>query len=203
MDRQVLSHLFEPFFTTKRVGEGTGLGLATVYGIVKQNDGFINVYSEPDHGSTFNIYLPRYTGPIEAAGPGRPVAPPSRGHETVLLVEDEGAMLRVATTTLAGLGYQVLAAETPGDAIRLAESHTGRIDLLLTDVVMPEMNGRELAVRLQARFPGLRCLFMSGYTANVIAHRGVLDDGVLFIQKPFSVAELATRVREALGTGLA
>ncbi len=198
MDPAVMEHLFEPFFTTKRIGEGTGLGLATVYGIVKQNDGFVNVYSEPGRGSTFSIYLPRYVGDCLPDTSDAPDRPPARGHEAVLVVEDEAAMLRVASTALTNLGYEVLPAGTPDEAIQIAESHPTPIHLLLTDVIMPGMNGRELAARLQQRSPALRCLFMSGYTANVIAHRGVLDDGVVFIQKPFSVRDLSRKVREAL-----
>jgi len=198
MEQAVLDHLFEPFFTTKRQGEGTGLGLATVYGIVKQNNGFIDVYSEPGQGSTFSIYLPRYLGagaPAEApAVPGAIV----RGHEMVLLVEDEPAMLRATGMALVNLGYEVLAAAMPAEALRIAESHPGPIDVLLTDVVMPEMNGRDLAERLRARRPGLACLYMSGHTADIIAHRGILEEGVLFIQKPFPIAALAAKLREAL-----
>ncbi|MDO8834377.1 MAG: response regulator, partial [Vicinamibacterales bacterium] len=198
MEPAVLDHLFEPFFTTKNIGEGTGLGLATVYGIVKQNDGFIYVHSQPGQGTTFSICLPRYSGDRLPDARTPPDSAPARGHETVLVVEDEAAMLRVAGTALANLGYRVLAAGTPDEAIQIARSHPAPIHLLLTDVIMPGMDGRELAARLQQQSPDLRCLFMSGYTANVIAHRGVLDDGVLFIQKPFSVGDLSRKVREAL-----
>jgi PAS domain S-box-containing protein len=199
MDAETLSHLFEPFFTTKALGHGTGLGLATVYGAVKQNHGFIDVYSEPGQGTTFKIYLPRHAAksvPLAEAGPAQAEA---RGSETILLVEDEPAILSVATKTLERLGYRVLAAGTPGEAIRLAREHRGRIDLLMTDVVMPEMNGRDLARNLQSLYPDIRRLFMSGYTANVIAHQGVLDPGVHFLQKPFSAQDLGAKVREALG----
>ena len=198
MDKNVLGHLFEPFFTTKSVGTGTGLGLATVYGIVKQNRGFINVYSEPGQGTTFTIYLPRHLGKVERTLVQNDTEPLMRGQETVLLLEDEPEILRVGETMLGNLGYQVLTATLPDEAIRLAEKHAGTIDLLLTDVVMPEMNGRDLSKRLTTLIPNLKCLFMSGYTANVIAHQGVLDEGVHFIQKPFSMKELATKVREAL-----
>lgn len=196
MEKAVLEHIFEPFFTTKEVGEGTGLGMATVYGIVKQNDGFINVYSEPGRGTTFKVYLPRHLGSSEkSTGADKPEVP--RGHgETVLLVEDEQAILRMGAKMLQKLGYQVLAANGPGEALRLAADHP--IDLLITDVVMPEMNGRELAERLHAIHPNLKILFMSGYTANVIAHRGVLDEGVNFMPKPFAEPELAVHVRQAL-----
>jgi CheY-like chemotaxis protein len=198
MDRQTQEMLFEPFFTTKETGKGTGLGLATVYGIVKQNGGFINVYSEPGQGTTFRIYLPRHAaGPAEADRPPAPAADPT-GTETVLLVEDEPSLLRFARILLAGLGYTVLAASGPREALRLAAEHPGEIHLLLTDVVMPEMSGRDLRERLSALRPGIRSLFMSGYTTNVIAHRGVLDEGVNFMQKPFSREVLAARLREAL-----
>jgi PAS domain S-box-containing protein len=198
MDEDTLAHVFEPFFTTKAVGTGTGLGLATVYGIVKQNDGFINVYSEPGHGTTFAIYLPRYAGTAEPARHAAAAGPLARGHETILLVEDEPALLRMTHEMLALQGYVVLATGTPGDAIRLAGEHAGTIHLLLTDVVMPEMNGRDLAQQVLSVHPRIRRLFMSGYTANVIAHHGVLEEGAHFIQKPFAVKELAAKVRAVL-----
>ena len=198
MDKETLSHLFEPFFTTKGIGQGTGLGLATVYGAVKQNNGFINVYSEPGKGTTFNIYLPRHKGKSGQTLTEAPEVPAARGHETILLVEDEPAILEMTTTMLEMKGYKVLAAGTPGEAIRLAREHAGEIHLLMTDVVMPEMNGRDLAKNLLSLYPQLKRLFMSGYTANVIAHHGVLDEGVYFIQKPFSISELTAKVREAL-----
>ncbi|MBR9981572.1 MAG: transporter substrate-binding domain-containing protein [Desulfatitalea sp.] len=198
MDAKTLETIFEPFFTTKGVGEGTGLGLATVYGIVKQNDGFINVYSEPGKGTTFRIYLPRHAGAAhQAPEPGKAHIPPGQG-ETVLIVEDETSILKLAQTLLERIGYTVLAASTPERAIALAESHEGGIHLLITDVVMPDMHGRELAERMQARYPDLKVLFMSGYTADVIAHRGVLDAGVQFLQKPFSIQALAVKVRQVL-----
>ncbi|MEW6519816.1 MAG: PAS domain S-box protein [Thermodesulfobacteriota bacterium] len=198
MDRETLDKIFEPFFTTKGVGQGTGLGLATVYGIVKQNNGFINVYSEPGRGSTFKIYLPRHaaaTGQMRQESQAAPAAP---GHETILLVEDEAAILEITRLMLEKLGYQVLTASTPGEAIRLAREHAGEIHLLITDVVMPEMNGPELAAKLLSLYPGLRSLFMSGYTGNVIAHHGILGDGINFIQKPFLKKTLAAKVREVL-----
>jgi PAS domain S-box-containing protein len=198
MDKETLSHLFEPFFTTKEMGKGTGLGLATVYGIVKQNNGFINVYSEPGHGTRFTIHLPRHSGKTEQARGIEAEGPALRGQETILLVEDEPASLKLITKMLERQGYSVLAAGTPGEAIRVAREHSGEIHLLLTDVVMPEMNGRDLARRLLSLYPNLKRLFASGYTANVIAHQGVLDEGMHFIQKPFSRKELAAKVREAL-----
>jgi nitrogen-specific signal transduction histidine kinase/CheY-like chemotaxis protein len=201
MDADVLSHLFEPFFTTKEKGKGTGLGLATVYGIVKQNNGFINVYSEPGHGTTFKIYLPRHAAkaaPREEEGRAQASA---RGSGNILLVEDEPAILKMTTMMLERLGYRVLAARTPGEAIRLAREHAGRIDLLMTDVVMPEMNGRDLAKNILSLYPDIRRLFMSGYTANIVAHQGVLDPGVHFLQKPFSMQDLGAMISEALGNG--
>jgi two-component system cell cycle sensor histidine kinase/response regulator CckA len=200
MDPQTLAHLFEPFFTTKEVGKGTGLGLATVYGILKQNGGFINVYSEPGRGTTFEIYLPRHAGEQDqAVEGGEKTAPPPAEGETLLLVEDETAILNLVTMILEKQGYKVLSAGTPGEALRLGEAHTGGIDLLVTDVIMPEMNGRGLAERLQVLYPNLKVLFMSGYTANAIVHHGVLGQGVHFVQKPFSTRDLAVKVREALG----
>jgi PAS domain S-box-containing protein len=202
MDKEMLANIFEPFFTTKGVGEGTGMGLATVYGIVRQNDGLINVYSEPGQGTTFKIYLPRFVAAEVAVPVESKAAEPEGGTETVLLVEDEEPVLKLGQAILADLGYTVLAANTPGEALRLARNNTGAIDLLITDVVMPGMNGRELAERITSMQPGIRCLYMSGYTADVIADRGVLDEGLRFIQKPFSVDDLARKVREALGVDL-
>ena len=198
MEKDTLSSLFEPFFTTKAMGEGTGLGLATVYGIVKQNHGFINVYSELTEGTTFKIYLPRHESEPGRAGAPGAATPAARGQETILLVEDEQAILGLTKRMLEHYGYTVLAAGTPGEAIRLAKEHAGEIQLLMTDVVMPEMNGRALTKNLLSLYPQLKRLFMSGYTADVIAYRGVLDEGVHFIQKPFSTEDLATKVRNAL-----
>lgn len=199
MDRNTLENLFEPFFTTKEMGKGTGLGLATVYGIVKQNNSFINVYSEPGQGTTFRIYLTRYAGSSRHVETESTLLIPSGHGNTVLIVEDEVAILKLSRTMLERLGYTVLAAATPDEAMRMAEEHAGQIDLLMTDVVMPQMNGRDLARRLMELYPDLKLLFMSGYTANVIAHHGVLDEGVQFIQKPFSMRDIAIKVRQALG----
>jgi CheY-like chemotaxis protein len=199
MDAETLDNLFEPFFTTKEIGKGTGLGLATIYGIVKQNNGFINVYSEPGQGTTCKIYLPRHAGEIEETVSESAAELLFGMGEIILLVEDELKIIKMGKMMLEKLGYQVLTAETPGRAMELAREHAGKIHLLMTDVVMPDMNGRDLAQKLQALYPDLKVLFMSGYTANVIAHHGVLDEGVSFIQKPFSRKELAKKVREALG----
>ena len=198
IDKEICEHIFEPFFTTKEVGQGTGLGLATIYGIVKQNSGFINVYSEPGNGSTFKILLPKHVGKAVTANPEQSPGEMQRGRETILLVEDEISILQLGTRILQQLGYHVLSAASPGEALHMAEEFPGNIDLLLTDVVMPTMNGRDLARRLLALYPGMARMFMSGYTADVIAHHGVLDEGVQFIEKPFSKAELAAKVREAL-----
>ncbi len=198
MDSETLANIFEPFFTTKRAGKGTGLGLATVYGIVRQNNGFITVHSEPSVGSTFNIYLPRYTDKIALNQEKEQAEIIAKGTETVMLVEDEPLLLEGAKGIVKKLGYTVLSAITPFEAISLAEKYDGKIHLLITDVIMPEMNGRELAERLMSLYPDLRCLFMSGYTADVIAHHGILDKGVHFIQKPFSRKDLAKSVRKAL-----
>ena len=203
MDTETLSSIFEPFFTTKETGQGTGLGLATVYGVVKQNDGFVNVHSEPDRGTTFKIYLPRcrtQTDMLQEKGKDRPT---ERGHETILLVEDELSILEMTAMMLERLGYRVVTATTPGEAIRLALEHAKEIHLLVTDVVMPEMNGRDLAKNILSIHPNIKCLFMSGYTANVIAHRGVLEEGVNFIQKPFSMEKLGAKAREVLDTDTA
>lgn len=198
MGPETLSLVFEPFFTTKEMGKGTGLGLASVYGMVKQNNGFINVYSEPGQGTTFKVYFPRHTSTSAPLPEKAPAQPLQRGHETILLVEDEPIILKMTTMMLEMLGYTVIGAESPGEAIRLANEYSGRLDLLLTDVVMPKMNGRDLAENLLSHYPNLKCLFMSGYTADVIAHHGVLDEGTQFIQKPFSVKDLEEKLREAL-----
>ncbi|MBU5611624.1 hybrid sensor histidine kinase/response regulator [Geomonas azotofigens] len=197
MDKETVSHIFEPFFTTKAVGEGTGLGLSTVYGIVRQNNGFINVYSEPGKGSTFSICLPRH---FEQEEPRQEAVRQEvrGGDETILLVEDEPEILALASSMLRGLGYRVLDASSPGAALALADEHSGRLQLLITDLVMPEMNGRDLSEKMKSRCPALKVIFVSGYTAEVIAERGVLDPGINFLQKPFSLADLAGKVREVL-----
>jgi PAS domain S-box-containing protein len=198
MNQEIREKIFEPFFTTKELGKGTGLGLSTVYGIVKQNDGCIYVASEPGKGTTFKIYLPRFEVetaqlPLEDMADNRPT-----GIETILLVEDDEAILNLSKMILEKQGYTVLAAQTPMHAINLVEEHPGELHLLITDVVMPEMHGRELAEKLSAIRPNLKCLYMSGYTADVIAHRGILDEGVNFIQKPFGSNDFAARVRQVL-----
>ncbi|MFO7877741.1 MAG: PAS domain S-box protein [Desulfovermiculus sp.] len=198
MDTKTLENMFEPFFTTKEVGQGTGLGLATVYGIVKQNNGFINVYSEPNHGTSLKIYLPRHRTVDEPARSENTEVFEARGHETILVVEDEATILKVTRMMLEHQGYTVLTAATPGEAFDIVREHSEEIHLLLTDVVMPEMNGQDLAWKLLSFYPNLKCLFISGYTENVIVHHGILAEGVNFIGKPFSKQDLALKVRKVL-----
>lgn len=198
MDEDVVNHLFEPFFTTKEVGKGTGLGLATIYGIIKQNSGFINVYSEPGQGTTFKMYFPRVAAACsEGERPDRE-GEELRGAGTILLVEDEEPILVMAKTILEQYGYMVLAACSPAAALNIAGTHPGRIDLLITDVVMPGMSGKDLSEKLRDLKPGFKCIFMSGYTANAIVNQGILDEGIHFLQKPFSVKALAEKVRRVL-----
>ncbi len=198
MDSETLNYLFEPFFTTKDLGKGVGLGLPSVYGAVKQNNGFIKVYSEPMQGTTFKIYLPQNHTDKAIHTDKEEAKQTVSGSGTILLVEDEPDILRMVKIMLERIGYVVIPALTPGEAIHQAYEHNGEIDLLMTDVVMPEMNGRDLAKNLLSIYPDIKRLFMSGYTANVIAHHGVLDQGVSFIQKPFSSKDLATKVYEVL-----
>jgi two-component system, cell cycle sensor histidine kinase and response regulator CckA len=198
--KEIMDKIFEPFFSTKGTGKGTGLGLATVFGIVKQNNGFINVYSELNIGTTFRVYLPRYTGKVEQnkiqAGDEADMAQ-SHG-ETILVVEDEPMALQVIKMLLESKKYLVLAARTPNEAIRLASEHSNEIKLLISDVILPEMNGKELSNQINKICPDIKCLYMSGYTANVIAHRGMLEEGVNFIQKPFTIQSLSVKVRQIL-----
>jgi PAS domain S-box-containing protein len=195
IDPEALSQIFEPFFTTKAAGRGTGLGLATVYGIIKQHDGHVSVYSEPGRGTTFRIYLPVTPG-SETTVAAPPHAHETRGRELILVVEDEYLVRQFAATALRGAGYTVIEAADGPSALDLVA--TVRPDLLVTDVVMPKMSGRELAVALNERHPGMAVLYTSGHTRNIIAHRGILDPGVAFLQKPYSPRELAARVREIL-----
>jgi CheY-like chemotaxis protein len=205
MDKQTQARIFEPFFTTKEKGKGTGLGLSTVYGIVKQSGGNIWVYSEPGQGTTFKIYLPRdlsasttLTGSRLPAIQDRP-----RGTETVLLVEDEEAVRDVAKRILHEAGYTVLTAASPDDALLACKTQQGKIHLLLTDVVMPQMSGRTLADRLTVARPGIKVLYMSGYADDAILHHGTLAPGTHFIGKPFSAADLTKKVREVLDSDVA
>ncbi len=198
MDKETLERLFEPFFTTKEVGKGTGLGLSTVYGIVKQNDGYIHVVSEPGQGSTFIVHLPKHDGgPVREKTPGPEQALGSRG-ETILLVEDDPGVLKMGKMMLQRLGYVVLTADRPEDAIQLARHYSGRIDLLLTDVVMPQMSGKDLAGAVAEVRRGTPALFMSGYATESIADHCVLGEDTAFISKPFSQGKLASRIRDVL-----
>ncbi|MEI7832744.1 MAG: ATP-binding protein, partial [bacterium] len=199
IDAAVIERIFEPFFSTKGVGKGTGLGLSTVYGIVKQHGGNIWVYSEPGMGTTFKVYLPRVLEDVTRDVVFVPT--PSSGIETILLVEDSDAVLRVTLRNLETLGYTVFTATRPSEADAVLQAHGDAIDLLLTDVVMPEQNGRQLYEAALARFPRLRVLYMSGYTSDAIVHDGVLDPDTPFMEKPFTIDTLARKVREALMGG--
>jgi len=198
MDEETLAHIYEPFFTTKEKGKGTGLGLATVYGIVKQNGGFINVYSEPEQGTTFKIYLQRFTGKPVTAKKKVTSDQLLHGTETILLVEDEKQILTMAVQMLESLGYKVLTAITPDEAIQIAGDYSGKIDLLFTDVVLPYMSCVDLVEHIRSAIPQIKYLYMSGYTANAIVHRGILEEGLNFLQKPFSIKDIAIKVREVL-----
>jgi two-component system cell cycle sensor histidine kinase/response regulator CckA len=200
MTSETVGHIFEPFYTTKESGRGTGLGLSTVYGIVKQSGGYIWVYSELGKGTTFKVYLPRVTDaiPASAAPVTTPASTTHKGKETILLVEDEPDLRELTQMVLSEKGYKVIGAPSPEEAERLAGNNGEEIHLLLTDVVMPGISGRELARRLTGRFPHLRVMYMSGYTYNVIAEDGTLEEGMTFLQKPFTPQALAEKVREAL-----
>jgi nitrogen-specific signal transduction histidine kinase len=193
----VKPHLFEPFFTTKPAGKGTGLGLATVYGIVKQSGGDITVESEPGKGATFTFVLPSHPEP-RRRGSGASLHAVPRGTETVLVVEDEDAVRRIVKIALESTGYRVIEARNGPDALDLARAHAGGIQMLVTDVVMPEMSGREVAARIAEAHPGVRILYMSGYTDDAVMRHGIVESGVAFLQKPFSPLSLARKVREVL-----
>jgi CheY-like chemotaxis protein len=198
MTPEVAGRVFEPFFTTKELGRGTGLGLATVYGIVKQSGGYITVESTPGKGSTFRIFLPRVHEKAASVEAAATTDAPARGRETILLVEDEDVVRELAREALQEGGYTVLEARHPGEALLVAERQGDGLDLLLTDVVMPHMSGPELAQRLRDQRPDLRVLFMSGYTDDATLRHGVLRSEVFFLQKPFTPEILARRVRETL-----
>lgn len=197
IDKETMEHIFEPFFTTKGNNEGTGLGLATVYGAVKQNNGFIIVESKVGYGSEFNIFLPRYTGNNDETTENKKSYMSNYKNKIILVVEDEKIILKLTAAMLTNLGYKVMLAASPDEAIEIAKNCTEQIDMLITDVVMPGMNGRELSNNIMKLCPGIKSLFISGYTADVIANHGVLDEGVNFLQKPFTVKELSKKVYEA------
>ncbi|MGH9356469.1 MAG: ATP-binding protein, partial [Terriglobia bacterium] len=198
MDRETQNHIFEPFFTTKEEGKGTGLGLATVYGIVKQSGGYIWIYSEAGQGTTFKVFLPRTQEAVaEALVPGAK-ASPKGGTETVLVAEDEIAVRSLVRSVLESSGYTVLDGDCGDAALQIARDYRGRIRLLLTDVIMPRMSGRELADRVQALDSQIRIVYMSGYTEKAIVHHGMLDADAVLLQKPFSPADLVRKVREVL-----
>ena len=201
MDRETVSRVFEPFFTTKLQGRGSGLGLATVYGIIRNSGGHIWVYSEPGSGTSFKIYLPRISQLSEEVAPARAADESPQGRETVLLVEDAPLLAKVTRNFLELNGHVVLSASHADEAIRVAESFPGLIHLLLTDVVMPHMNGRELSQRLLAKRPEMKVLFMSGHTAGIISQHALLDEGVAFLEKPFTIDALTRKVRDSLAAG--
>jgi two-component system, cell cycle sensor histidine kinase and response regulator CckA len=198
MTPEVRDRIFEPFFTTKAKGRGTGLGLATVYGIVAQSGGWIWVYSEPAKGTTFKLYFPRTGEPVAEEAPAATVS--LRGTESILVVEDQREVRQLAIRALSKHGYSVFSAANSNEAIVFCEEHTGPLHLVLTDVVMPGLNGVELAKRLAAMRPDLKFLFMSGYTDNAIVQQGVLKEGARYLQKPFTPDGLARFVREVLGS---
>jgi len=198
MDAHTRAHLFEPFFTTKEKGKGTGLGLATVYGVIKQSSGNIWVYSEPGIGTSFKIYLPRVVASAETPPPMHIRASQPQGSETILLVEDEEGIRSLVLGILRGRGYTVLEAGRPLEALEISKKFAGPIHLLFTDVVMPQMNGRQVAAQISAARPNTKVLYMSGYTDHAIAHHGVLNPGVPFLQKPFTPEALTQKVREVL-----
>jgi CheY-like chemotaxis protein len=202
MDAAVQERIFEPFFTTKPVGQGTGLGLSTVYGIVKQSGGYVWVYSEVDQGSVFKIYLPAALQMEGELASGPPLQMPADGSETILVIEDEDIVRNLACRGLKDHGYAVVEARNGAEALEYMKAHPGSVDLVITDVVMPEMGGRELAKNLARSEPNLPVLFMSGYTGDDVVHRGLLDPGAPFQQKPFTPNGLATKVRTMLDQAL-
>jgi PAS domain S-box-containing protein len=198
MSRETQSRLFEPFFTTKIAGQGTGMGLATVYGIVKQNKGFINVYSEPGMGSTFKVYLPRYYGQEEIPAEKKPEYTHIGGDETILFVEDEPLNLKLGKLMLSSLGYRILTTSSPNEALRICRESDQRIDLLITDIIMPEMNGKELSQKITSIQPEIRVIYISGYTANIMINNETLDKNINYLSKPYSFEEMSKMVRSVL-----
>jgi CheY-like chemotaxis protein len=199
MDKETLDKIFEPFFTTKEVGHGTGLGLSTVYGIIEQHNGFIDVRSEPGKGTTFTIYLPRYTGDVKDRRTATDGSVLGGNRETVLVVEDDEAILRLIHKMMKDLGYHVITSPGPAKAIEIFNELSSGIDLLVSDVIMPEMSGRDLLEVLQAKQPNLKYLFMSGYTAKAMSNQGTFNE-ICFIQKPFSAQDLAVKIRDVLNS---
>jgi len=196
--KEDIANIFEPFFTTKNQGKGKGMGLSTIYGIIKQNNGFIDVYSELETGTCFRIYLPRYKSKNEKESTENQDRERKGNQETILLVEDEPALLKICRSMLEKLGYCVITANSPSEAIALAEKETKKIDLLITDLNIPEMNGQDLCKQLMSLCPNLKCLLMSGYTDNTSNHDDVLQENMCFMQKPFSRQILSKKIREAL-----
>jgi CheY-like chemotaxis protein len=202
IDEETKQRIFEPFFTTKGVGKGTGLGLSTVYGIVKQSGGNVWVYSEVGEGTTFKIYFPRVEEDVKAVEKINGSTGFQVGTETILLVEDEEVVRKLSHDILKTCGYEVIEAKNGLDAIKISEQAGLQIDLLLTDVVMPQMGGRELAVKLSLKYPKMKVLFTSGYTDDAIVRHGIIDEGTNFIQKPFTLDALIEKVRETLDTNI-
>jgi CheY-like chemotaxis protein len=200
MDVKTKAHMFEPFFTTKEIGKGTGLGLSTVYGIVKQTGGSIWVSSDLGIGTAFKIYLPAVNALLEIVSPNDKVEKVASGSQTILIVEDDAALLQVIHQSLEAVGYMILAAHSPAEAIRISESYPGPIHLMVADVIMPGMNGTQLATHLSAPRPEMKVLYVSGYTDDTIVRHGVLEPGLAFLQKPFSPKTLARKVGEVLAT---
>jgi CheY-like chemotaxis protein len=203
MAEETLAHIFEPFFTTKELGKGTGLGLSTVYGIIKQSNGFITAQSQPGLGSTFRVYLPRVDQPADKVEVLGPVEANVQGSETVLVVEDEEGVRSLITMLLTRNGYTVLEAANGEDALDACQNRRGPVHLLLTDLVLPRMNGRELSERMAEYYPGIRTLFMSGYTDDAALKDGVLESRAAFLQKPFNMEILLQKIREVLGKAAA
>ncbi len=199
MDQKTLSHIYEPFFTTKEPGKGTGLGLATVYGIIKQSQGHIWVYSELDKGTTFKIYFPRIIENKDQEEKEKIPQESLYGSETILVVEDETMVRNTICRSLREFGYTIIESGNGNEAHAICEQNKDRIQLMLTDVIMPEMNGRELANRIQSAYPKIKVIFMSGYTENAIVHQGILEEGITFLQKPFTPENLLIKIRAVLG----
>ena len=198
MDRETIRHIFEPFFSTKEPGKGTGLGLATIHGIVKQNNGHISIYSEPGAGTTFRIYLPRFKGESEDAAPAMTTTPTQGGSETLMVVEDDESIRSLVHQVLESQGYTVFSAGSPHEALKITADLPGTIHLLVTDVIMPGMTGKDLAGRLAEIYPDMKCLYISGYTVDIISRQGVLEEDVHFIAKPFTIDVIERKVREVL-----